>query len=203
MSRTRADLRADERLDLGERLLSVDEKAEILLGGQSGHHPQAVPPRRVEQGARRHRVRYADRVEAVRPHEGEVPLDRAGVLVLATVRVRAECAVDDSADVHLLVAGEDELASRFRPTEPKRAGRSNRLRENRSDRSGPRAPSADRHTGRYAEMRGSCAGITRANHSIVRRSPSRSGTVGVHPSTASALPISGRRRAGSSSGNGK
>src|SRR5437762_8796729 len=52
--------------------------------------------------------------------------------------------------------------------------------------------------GPYAETRRLSAGVTLANHSIVRRSPSPRGTVGVHSRPAWAFRMSGRRRAGSS-----
>ena len=117
------DPRAHERLDFGLRLLSVDQQAEVLLGGQPHHDSEAVLPRDVEQGARRHRVRDADGVDATRGHLREVRLDDGGVVILAAVRVRAECPVGDAAHEELVVTDENELAAHLRPEKPRREAR--------------------------------------------------------------------------------
>src|SRR5439155_20724751 len=205
------DLRADERLDLPHPLLAVDEEAQILLGGQPHHDPEAMPRGRVEQGTGGLRVRNAAGVDPVRGHLGEVPLDHVRVVVLVAVRVGGKRAVGHAADVELRVAGEEEFAPHGRPDEGRDALPRARGGEVRGDRLGDRCGRpgragwrSDRHADlTYAETCASCAGVTLANHSIVRRSPSRRGTVGLHPSPAWAFRMSGCRRAGSSWGSGR
>src|SRR5439155_15002477 len=116
-----------------------------------------------------------------------------------------------AADVELLVAGKDEFAPSARPDECGETGRRARAGDVRDDRRGDRSirrgPAGGRSDGQrrpaYAGTCRSRAGVTLANHSIVRRSPSRRGMVGVQPSLVWAFRMSGCRRAGSSWGSGR
>ena len=66
--------------------------------------------RYVEQGARRHRMRNSDCVDAVRSHQREVLLDLRQIVVLAFVRVGPKSTVTDAFDVKFIVAGVNKLS---------------------------------------------------------------------------------------------
>src|SRR4029453_17173529 len=111
------DLRADQRRDLGEGFLPVDEEAEILFGRQPHDDPETIPPGGLQQGARRHRVRDTNGVDPVRRHVREVPLNHVEVVVLAPTRIWAKRPVADAANVELRGTHEEELAPDVWPTQ--------------------------------------------------------------------------------------
>ena len=120
--RADADLGANQRLDIG-RPPTIDQVPNVLLGAEADHDVKAVGGRDVEQRPGRHRMRDANSVEAVGRHQGEVPLDRCEVVILAAVGVRLERPVRHAPDVDLLVVDEEELAPGARPPDGGRGWR--------------------------------------------------------------------------------
>ncbi len=114
MARARADLGAHHLLDV-RRVGPVYEKADILLRREADHDAEAMAVGGVQQRARRHGVRDADRVEAVGRHLSEVALDDLEVAILVAVLIGAECAIGDPADPELIVVNVQKLPARTRP----------------------------------------------------------------------------------------
>ena len=85
----------------------------MLFPGQADHNVKAVPPRGVQEPARRHGV-GADRVQAVRRHQSEVPLDNFRVPVLVAAYTGTKGSVGRAANVELVLAQMYELASHVR-----------------------------------------------------------------------------------------
>src|SRR5262245_48012007 len=96
------------------RPLAVDQISRIVLGAQPHHDVQSMALGGVQQCAGRHGVWDANGVEIVPRHLREVPLDDGEIVVLATLGIRPERPVGDAAHPQLLVADEEELATRPR-----------------------------------------------------------------------------------------
>jgi hypothetical protein len=114
MAGAHAGLLAHPPLDLAG-VLSVNEKADVLLGRQADHDPKPVALRGVEKRARRNGMRDPHAVQAACRDLCEVALDDLEVPVLLAVRVRPERPVRNAPDVKLLIAREHELATNVRP----------------------------------------------------------------------------------------
>jgi hypothetical protein len=117
-----ADALAHAALDVLGPPLVIEER-DVLLPGESDHDQKPMPLGSVEDTARRDGVR-AERVEAVRGHRGEVPVDRGAIRVVASVGARPERPIGHSSDIELLFTAGEELASR---AWPRRWGRRQRL----------------------------------------------------------------------------
>ena len=126
----RADFAANQRLDV-RRPPAVDEVADILLGAEADHDVETMSLGDVEQSSRRHRVGNANRVDPMRRHVGEVPLDLTDVVVFVPLAIGLERAVGHPADVELLVTYEEELPL---GAEPRDGGGSQRRRSGRGAR---------------------------------------------------------------------
>jgi hypothetical protein len=74
---------ADLTLKVG-RVAPIDQIADILLAGETCHHPQAAALRDVEQFAWRVRVRDSDSIEPVLGDQPKVAVDPLEIRVLAT-----------------------------------------------------------------------------------------------------------------------
>src|SRR3989442_15427971 len=87
----------------------VDDEPEVLFGGQAHHHPEPVPMCGVEQRARRHGVGDWHSVEADGDHLSEIAFVDVEVVILVSIRIRAEGSIADAAHIQLAVAGDQEL----------------------------------------------------------------------------------------------
>src|SRR5207253_7655326 len=115
VARARADLVADQRLDVGSAGRTVDDITDILLGTEPDHDPQTVPRGDVQERAGRSGVGDPDGVDPVCRHQREVPLHGGEIMVLVSRRVWSERPVRHTPHVQLLVADKEELAAHTWP----------------------------------------------------------------------------------------
>ena len=90
------------------------EEIDMLLPRDADHDEEVVRSGKVEQPARRNRIR-ADGVDVRLSHAPEIRSDNLWCRIIRPVDLRAEGAVSNAAEVQLLAVGEEELASRLHP----------------------------------------------------------------------------------------
>jgi hypothetical protein len=99
----------DERVLVLTAPATFADVADGALATEADEQPEPVLERKVQQPARRRRVR-AHGIEAVARHEREIAVDGGRRRVLVAVGIGPERAVGDAAHVELLDASEQELA---------------------------------------------------------------------------------------------